>query len=257
MHIAAKYALLIGVALCGVAAGQQVVRDPQGIAALTKALTVAGGSTLLSAITDVTMQGKATYYSAEPLEGVVTVRGRGLHEFRLDASLPDGQHSWIVNATGSFAKNSDGTTLALPAENTAKIATVTFPWLTLLAAIQDTAISITNLGTVAHGGQQMQEILIQRIFPASQDPGGARSKVTLAHIFIDPATMTVKAIVDTAYAIRGLGEYPHEMQFSDYQPINGVLVPMSVMELIGGQKTTSLQLTQVSFNTGLTDADFQ
>lgn len=69
--------------------------------------------------------------------------------------------------------------------------------------------------------------------------------------------MTVAAIEDHAYAQRGPGQFQHELQFADYQNINGILTPLSITELISGQKTLSIQLSQMKFNTGLTSADFQ
>jgi hypothetical protein len=47
------------------------------------------------------------------------------------------------------------------------------------------------------------------------------------------------------------------MQFSNYQAVNGVLVPFTLIDLIAGQKTAEMKLDQVTFNTGLTDADFR
>jgi hypothetical protein len=38
--------------------------------------------------------------------------------------------------------------------------------------------------------------------------------------------------------------------------VNGILVPFSINEQMGGQKTRDIQLTQISFNTGLQDAAF-
>jgi outer membrane lipoprotein-sorting protein len=47
------------------------------------------------------------------------------------------------------------------------------------------------------------------------------------------------------------------MQFSAYQAVNGVLVPFSVSEFVAGQQTMAIQLSHVTFNSGLTDSVFE
>ncbi len=97
----------------------------------------------------------------------------------------------------------------------------------------------------------------QKIYPDKSDPTEFKSKVTKTDFIIDPKTSLVLSFQDKAYPRDGgPGDAPHEMQFSDYQPFNGVLVPCSITELIGGQQTNTIHLTQIRFNSGLTDSDF-
>jgi len=235
-----------------------VTRNPQALALLNQALNVAGGTSAVSMIQDFTATGNVTYYWDEPVQGTVTVRGRGLHEFRVDAALPDGAHSWVVSSASSFQKNPNGTTSALPSQSTVKTPSATIPAIQLLAVIQDTSYSITDGGLVTHDGQQEHEVIVQKTFPLGSDPMDALSAITKTEFFIDPNALTVQSIDDTAYPINDApGSYPHEMQFSAYQTTNGVLVPFTITELIAGQQTETIQLTQINFNTGLTDADFE
>ena len=44
--------------------------------------------------------------------------------------------------------------------------------------------------------------------------------------------------------------------FSDYRPINGVAVPFHQEEFVDGQNISKLDLTDVQFNTGVSDAEF-
>jgi hypothetical protein len=235
-----------------------VSKDTQAVSVLTQALNAAGGLSAIGAIQDFTATGNITYYWDQPVQGTVTVRGRGLHEFRLDATLADGVHSWFVNSSTSFQENPDGSTLPLPSQNIVKPANLTFPLLHLVMAIQDAAVTVSYGGLVTHDGQQVHDILIQRTFPQSSDPLGALGRITKAHIFIDPNALTIQSILDTAYRRDlGPGEFSHEMQFSNYQAVNGVFVPMSVTEFISNQQTETIQLTQINFNTGLADSDFE
>lgn len=239
-------------------AAQPPTRDAQAMSILTQALSASGGISAISAVQDFSAVGNVTYSWAEATPGTVTIRGRGLHEFRVDATLPDGAHSWVINSSAAFQKNPDGSILSLPIQDTVKPAAATFPLLELLTAVQDTTIGVTYEGLVTHDGQQLQAVSIQKFYPLGEDPAGALSGITKAHIFVDPNALTVESVVDKAFPRDGgPGEYSHEMQFSNYQKVSGILVPFSITESISGQQTTTFQLTEITFNTGLTDSDFQ
>jgi hypothetical protein len=235
-----------------------VQRDQQALAILSQALTAAGGQTAVTAIRDFTATGKITYFWGEGVQGSATVKGRGLHQFRVDATLADGVHSWIVNGSTTFQKHADGSTSPLPSQNTVKPATVTFPLAQLLNVVQDVSFSITYGGLVTRKGQQLHDILVQKIPPPRSDPAGALSKISKAHIFIDPNAFTIQAVEDAAYRKDGgPGEYSHEIKFSNYQAASGVLVPFLITESVADQQIMTVQLSQITFNTGLTDTDFE
>ena len=123
--------------------------------------------------------------------------------------------------------------------------------------MQDTSWSISYIGLVNHGGQQAYDIRFQKIFPQSSDPSGFQSSVTKADFFIDPNTFSILGVQDRAYPKYGeAGNSPHEMEFSNYQVVSGILVPFNMTDLIAGQQTVTIQLSQFTFNSGLTDADF-
>jgi len=235
-----------------------VQRDPQAIAVLNQCLNAVGGAQAVSAIQDFAATGMITYnWSDQPVQGSVSIKGRGLSELRLDATLVDGVHSWMVSKGNALEKQPDGTTTPVPFQNTLKPASVTFPLMQLVGAIADTSTSISYVGLVTHGGHQVHDLRVQKIFPASTDPLGVQSRITRADFLIDPNTFLIVSVQDMAYRRDNEpGESPHEMQFSGYQPTNGVLVPLAIKELVGGQETVSIQLSQITFNSGLTDADF-
>jgi hypothetical protein len=235
-----------------------VQRDPQAITIITKALNAAGGIGTLAAIQDFTASGTVSYnWGESPVQGNVTVKGRGLAQFRLDATLPEGAHSWVMNNGTALEKHHDGTVTPLPFTLTLRPANSTFPFFRLLAVLQDTSWSISSVGTVEYDGQQAYSIGLQRTYTDGTDPTGFKSTATKSDFIIDPNTFLVLSIQDKAYRKDGgPGDAPHEMQFSAYKSFNGILVPSSVTELIGGQQTATIQLNQITFNSGLTDTDF-
>ena len=258
IKVSAGVCLSLVLAISVLAQTSPVQRDPQAIAILTQCLNAAGGIQAVSAIQDVTATGTITFDAMDQSpQGSAKIKLLGLHRFRLDASLPDGMHSYIVGKDEAFHKNPDGSTSPMPPQNRVKPASATFPLFQVLAAVQDGSFNVTYSGLVTHNGQQAHDILVQQTF-GSNDLLGARSKITRAHIYIDPTALTVQAIDDQAYRRDGEpGETPHEMQFSNYQEVNGILAPFSVIELLGGQKLSTIQMKQLSFNSGLAETDFQ
>lgn len=234
-------------------------RDPQALSILTQCLQAAGGSQAVSTIQDFTGSGTITYYSAgEQVQGTVTVKGRGLTQSRVDASLSDGVHSWIVSKGATFEKNPDGSTSPLPSQNAVKPASATFPLPYLLSVLQDTSVSVSYGGLVTHDGVQVYDIVVQKMLSKSVDPLDTVGNTTKTHFFIDPNALVIQSVQDMAYRKDGgPGASSHEIRFSGYQAVSGVLVPFSITEFVADQKTATIQLSQVGFNSGLTDSDFE
>jgi hypothetical protein len=238
---------------------QTVQRDPQALTILTQVLNNAGGGTALAAIQDFTGAGSITYYWAgEEVQGTVTVKGRGIGQFRLDATLPMGARSFVTNNGAGSMIEVDGRTMLIPSNQAVNIgSSIIFPLGQLLVAQKDISWSVSYLGIVTHDGSQVHEIRLQKISTDNNNPYSSKSKLTKTDFFIDPNTFLILSVQDKAYRKDGEpGDIIHEMQFSSYETSNGILVPFSITELIGGQQTAKIQLNQITFNSGLTDADF-
>ena len=244
-------------------AGQQspsttVQRDQQALTVLSQVIKAAGGQAALAAIQDITGSGTITYYWAgEEVQGNVTVKGRGTGQFRLDATLTTGVRSWAVNNGTGFTKETNGTVSQIPYHNTVNFGNLAFPISFLSTIIGDASTSITYVGLEARNGVQVHHLRTQKIFPSKIDPGGIVSKLSTRDFFIDSTSFQIVATQDMVHP-EGAStiDYPREMQFSDYRTVNGVLVPFAVAEVATGQLTYSIQLNQVTFNTGLQDSDF-
>jgi hypothetical protein len=48
----------------------------------------------------------------------------------------------------------------------------------------------------------------------------------------------------------------HEVHYSNYQTVGGVLMPFSITEDLTGQATWTIQLSQIKFNVGLQESAF-
>ena len=72
-----------------------------------------------------------------------------------------------------------------------------------------------------------------------------------------PQTSLVIEVVDQTDAVGDPTEsFVHEIDLGNYRSVNAVNVPMTLSEAVDGQTIWQLQFTAVSFNVGLTVADF-
>jgi hypothetical protein len=256
--LSAFFAVSILAQQTSTSATQPTQRDAQALTILSQVVNAAGGLQVLSAIQDFTASGTVIYNWADsPVQGNVTLKGRGLGQFRLDSALPDGTRTWLVNSGTATQKSADGTISPLPFPFTFKPSAAFLPLALLVAALQDNSWNISYVGIVTTEGKEFQDIRLQKVFAGESDPSGFKSRATQTDFLIDPTTYLITGVQDRAYRNDGdPGESPHEMKFANYQRVNGIAVPFSITELISGQQTVAVQLTQVAFNSGLTDSDF-
>jgi hypothetical protein len=234
-------------------------KDPQAVAVLTQALNSAGGTSAVSAILDFTAAGNITYYWAnQQVAGSVTVKGRGMTQYRIDVQLNPGTRTAVVNNGAAWVKEADGSVRQLLSQHSENSGGVCFPYQQIAAALADPSVHITDLGTLTEDGQQMRGIRLQNSLAASGDRLGVRTKLGQTDLLIDPTSFLVLRLRDTVPS-RSLTapRASHDLIFSDYRQVNGVQFPFSVTQTIGHQPTDTIQFDHVTFNTGLSDSDFQ
>jgi hypothetical protein len=235
-------------------------RDTQALNFLTQVLTAAGGSTAISAITDFTATGSVTYsWTNTSVQGNATIKSRGLTQFRLDSQVPDGTWSMVINNGVGVLNLPDGTGSTIAYHNTLNAGSLTLPITLVSAAVQDTSFTVIDDGVVPLGNGQAHQITIQQNLPSTTDPAGQFSKDAKRDYFFDPSSFQLLQVQDTVHPSNDAvnGGVQRIIGLSDYRSSNGILVPFSISQSVDGQTTWSIGLTSITFNTGLTDSDFQ
>ncbi len=232
-----------------------VLRDSQALAVMQQAVAV-GGSTSLGSIQDFTATGSITYFWAgSQVQGTATVRALATTSFRVDANLPQGTRSWVASYGSGTVRNTDGSLVPIPSNNTQNLGALTFPLLKVAAALNNTSLSIQYLSLTSFSGHQVHVIHVQQGLSSSTD---IISHLSATDFLIDATTYQILLVRDAIHpSDRATQDILHEIEFSDFRPTSGCVVPFSVTERVGGQQTWMLQLSAISFNTGLSDADFQ
>jgi hypothetical protein len=238
------------------AAASQAAKDPRAASILNSYISASGGPA--AAVQDFVATGTITYFGGgTQTQAPATAKCLGAAGFRLDAQLPTGTRSWVVDRFGGKLTNPDGSTSRVPWGNAAGLMSATWPLPGVLAALKDPDTQITYAGQVTFNGRAAYEIRIQQVISASaaatDDLGGA----TARSLFIDTTTYLALGLENQVFAVGSSRRaYLRRVLFSDYRSANGINFPFSVTESVAGQKTWSYQVASVSFNTGLTTAAF-
>lgn len=234
-----------------------VQRDPQALTILTQSIAAGGGQQLLVSVQDLTETGTITYNWAEPVTGNVTVKSRGLHQFRIDADLPKGTRITVVSGEGGSVKQVDGRTLPILRQSANDLGSLTLPYLPLIAAMQDGSTSIVYVGPVTHDGVPAYDIRLIKVYTKEQDPTGNRGEQEERDFYFNPQSFLIVAISDQIhFSGRSDKGVSHEDDYSNYQPENGIMVPMTVVETVGGVTGVTMNLSQITFNSTLEDSAF-
>jgi hypothetical protein len=235
-------------------------QDIQAVSVLNQALALAGGIPALSGITDYTGWGTITYHRNPDVLGTVTIKGLGNIAVRIDATLPTGVRSWAIHDGVATTKHESGT-LSVAANNPNVPSSDAFPYQTplfpgslafphrqLTNLLSNPSFSIAYKGITQVDGHSVHDIQIQRVSAGGSDP---MSQYHAREFFIDTTTLQIVMAQDLAPK-SGV----HQIHYSNYTAVSGVLVPFAIAEEFGGQATWTIQLNQVTFNSGLQDSDF-
>jgi len=253
----ASYALLLAIVSFSVWSQAQGTKDPQAITLLNACLLASGGLVSISTINDFSASGSVTYYwASQNVQGTVTLKALGTTDFRLDGVTPSGNRSWAVtNNTGTLL-DVDGTRTTISYANALNVGILNWPLPNIVATLSNAVANVSYLGLVQSDAGQAYQVHVQITDSTNPDPTYA--SLYAIDYFFDPNTAYLLETLDTLYPVTSLSAgLQHEVLFSNYQTVSGVLVPFSVTEKISGQTTWSVKLTGVSFNVGLTTADFK
>lgn len=227
-------------------------RATSAISFLTQAVTAAGGSATIAAIQDFTAEGSITHNWADnPEQGQLTIKSRGAGQFRLDSQVSEGTWSYILNNGAAQLTLPDGSIYPIAYHNALNSGALTWPTARLSAALLDPTVSVIDLGLVQIGNTQARGIRTIR--------SGPFAGFTQTDYFLDPTHFIVLRFQDQVHPDNDAinGATLRQLDFSNYQQVNGVLVPFSVAQSVAGQTVWTIQLTSVVFNSGLSDSDFQ
>lgn len=230
-------------------------RDPQALALFSQMLSTAGWG-VPNTPADATATGVVTRNQGGTQDTInITLKFKGNSESRIDVADSAGPITTVVNGEqGAFSKS--GRTQSVPARSVLS-PTIALPIFCGLLNISDPNLAFRLAGSETISGQVANRIEIDYISPPGDPRPQAQRRDGHLTVWISASTLLPIQI-----------QYPRISQdnptsvvattrvYSDYRTIRGVAVPFHQDEYIGGHLISSLQLSTVSFNTGLSDTEF-
>jgi hypothetical protein len=232
-------------------AQNQPASDPQAVAYAAQSIAAMTGSTTIS---DVTLNGTVTWYVGGTDTGTATLRALGTAESRMDLALTAGTRTEIRDAqTGAqlgewFAPNNTSGDFA--SQNCWTDAVWFFPVLGSLAAGPSAVLSY--IGPTTWNGQSVQQI--QSYVYQSNQLGLTPSPQQLStmNFYLDATTLLPAAVTFNGHPDNSANtNLLVEVDFSNYQTVSGVVVPMHIQKYQQGNLMADVIVTGASFNTGL------
>jgi len=235
-------------------------KDPQAVTILNAMLNASGGPAAISSIQDFTGTGNITYYWAgEQVQGSVTVQGMGINNFRIDSNLSNGTRTWAVSGYGGVLITPDGQRHGSPFYNLMTAGSMTLPQIRVAALLTDTSTAISCVGPVTVDGQQVTQVHFSPSIsaPVPSNTISSFSNLGSFDVYINPTTSLIVRLSETVRSESDISiTYQHEIEFANYQQMGIVTVPLTITERVAGQKSWSIVLSGVTFNSGLSTGTF-
>lgn len=259
--MSAKSPLLLVLLLAissSVLAKNQPASDPQALALAAQSITALTGG---APVNDVTLTGSATWTAGDAGEtGAVTLLALGTGESRMDLSLPSGTRTEIRDAQTGTAIGKwiaqSGASGKFAWHNCLTDSVWFFPALGSLSA--GTSVILSYVGQETHNGASVQHIQ-SYIYQPNQipGPGPTQQQLSTMDFYLDATTLLPSAIIFNAHPDNNPGSnIPVEVDFSNYQTVNGIAVPMHIQKYLQGALTVDLTIVSATFNTGVAVSNF-
>jgi len=221
----------------------------QSIAALTR-----GGT-----LSDVTLNTNVTSTVGSDYDtGNATFYVKGTSESRVDFNLntsgtrSDVRHLANGAPAGAWATNG-GTPTPFAPHNCFTDASWFFPTLTSLSQTANRKFVFSYVAREKHGGVDTQHI---RVYQWSAK-GAPSAVLSTMEFYIDPVSFLPIAIGFQSHPDNSMGtNLPTEIDFVNYQSVNGFQVPYHFLKIFGGGVVLDVTVTNASVNSGLPDSLF-
>ncbi len=224
--------------------------DPQALTYANQSLVALTNGTSIS---DVTLTGNVTWTAgSESDTGSATLRASGSAESRVDLVLAGGTRTEIRDASTGNAQGQwfapGGSSGYFAPQNCATDAVWFFPALGSLAA--GTSVVLSYIGQETWNGATVQHL--QSYASQSDQSSGSGAPLSTMDFYLDATTFLPTALVYNAHPdTNSLANVPVEVDFSNYQTINGVTVPMHIQRYMQGTLNADITVASATFNTGL------
>jgi hypothetical protein len=232
-------------------------KDPQALAVLANMVSALGGPNLRSQIADSTTVGTTTTFSSAGQDTAsLVIKTKGVDEIRYERTEGDVTDLYVVDK-GQGWYTIGPKVLRIPYSQSYREVIFHLPLLSMISGLPGADSRIEYLGVSVSGKTSVDSVAFIDESLTNPVTGGKKDK-DVVQIAVDAATFLPVAIQIALQqdSVNG-GTEIEEYDFSDYRSIQGVLVPFSIVQIIGGMKAAQITISDIKFNTGIPESDFQ
>jgi outer membrane lipoprotein-sorting protein len=248
--------LVLPVALIAQQANQTVTpptRDPQAVSVLQQAFAALGNKLPADSVATGTV---TIVEGSSKDDGTIRIATRSHDQSVEDITLPN-DHRVVVYSRLAATETRGGKTKTASLELSLSSQTPDFPLPLVEWALNSPDASATYVGLESVNGESLHHIRIWNAL-ASKPALQSVSEFSIRDIWIDPVKFLPREI---SYFRREGGGYAPRFQvevfFSDYHEVSGIFYPFLIQKNFNGTPWTTITVSSVKLNTGLTDTDFQ
>jgi hypothetical protein len=231
--------------------------DPQAVSLATQAMAALTNGV---AVSDVTLNANATWIAGSDNEtGTATLLAKGTGESRLDISLSAGTRTEIRNDGTSFPQGASvqngGNQQPWAMHNCWTTASWFFPALSLLGSTSDASLIFSYVGQETRSGVNVLHLRIYR-YLSGQTPSFVllTQTVSTTDFYLDSASLLPVAMTLNTHPDDDANtNISLEIDFFNYQTINGVKTPLHIQKLLSGGLALDVVVTSAAVNSGLPD----
>jgi hypothetical protein len=222
------------------------VSDPQAVALATKTMAALTNGL---AVTDVTLSANVTWIAGSDNEtGTATLQAKGTAESRVDLALSAGNKSEVRNASAAPLPaggwtGTDGASHTAAMHNCWTDASWFFPALSSLS-VSDPSVVLTYLGAETRAGISVQQLQSYRYLTNVDTATAARFQtLSTMDFYLDANSLLPLSTTFNAHPDADAGaNILIEIDFSNYQAINGVQIPLHVQKYLQGGRSMKVSL---------------
>jgi hypothetical protein len=230
---------------------------PQAVAALQTSVTAQASNT---AIQDATLNGTVEFIAGStdetvPFEFQALQAGSARSDISLSAgTLTEIRQALSTGSIGTWSKG-DGVQHSIAGHNLMTDAAWCFPLFVVQRLVSNPNAVISYIGR-ENGLEHFQSYEQP---PAGVSPQAAAilQHLTQIDLYLDPnSNLPTQLSFTTHPDNNALIDIAVSVQFSNYQTVNGVVMPMHIQKYLNGTLAFDVQLQSATFNSGLTQASF-
>jgi hypothetical protein len=234
-------------------------RDPQATAILQRSLSALVGS---GTVTDVTLTGTGTYIiGSDNQTGTTTLKATAVGQSRVDLSTSTGQRSEVRDTsvappTGGWLAL-DGSIHPFAEHNLMTEPAWFFPAFVLADVLSNSTYSISAVDQQSTNGSSVYHMTVFLQVTIPGDTSNWIQRLSRMDLYLDSTSLLPTAIALNVHPDNNASlDIPEEFTFSNYQIFQGAQVPFHIQRYRNHTLLLDVQVSTITFNSGLTSSAF-